>query len=162
MAKNETDREDLMREAIALTERVELRVPGFDEFVTVGFRKNSAMSVFVSQDPVYQFDPEGRLRRAFVDGFLYRSQHVTVARLQRVRTAEATQLLRYDLAVDELQVFHDAMRKTLAELLHQFQKNSVSVVRAVPQDSDLLPKIVAGLEAVLNQETWLSPPIVRR
>ena len=67
MARNEADREDLMREAVALTERVELFVPGFEELITIGFRSNGAMSIFVGQDPVYQFDPSGRLRRAFAD-----------------------------------------------------------------------------------------------
>jgi hypothetical protein len=97
MARNEADREDLMREAVALTERVELSVPGFEELITIGFRSNGAMSIFVGQDPVYQFDPSGRLRRAFVDGFLFRSQHSGLARLERVRTESEVQLLRYDL-----------------------------------------------------------------
>ena len=68
MTRQESDREDLIREAVAMPERGEFRVPGLDELVTVGFRTTAAMSVFIGQDPVYQFDPAGRLRRAFANG----------------------------------------------------------------------------------------------
>ena len=83
MARHEDDREDLMREAVALTDRVELSVDGFESLITIGFRSNSAMSIFLGPDAVYHFDPEGRLRRAFVDGLLFRSQHTTLAMLRR-------------------------------------------------------------------------------
>ena len=46
MAKEQSDREDIMREAKALTRRVSLDVSGFPEVVIVGFRRNSAMSIF--------------------------------------------------------------------------------------------------------------------
>lgn len=83
MTLHPDDREDLMREAVALPDRVELSVPSFDSLITIGFRSNSAMSIFIGSDPVYQFDPEGRLRRAFVAGLMYRSQHTSLAMLKR-------------------------------------------------------------------------------
>ena len=59
MAKEQSDREDIMREATALTRRVSLEVSGFPEIIIIGFRSNRAMSLFVDQDPVYQFNSFG-------------------------------------------------------------------------------------------------------
>lgn len=162
MSRNESDREDLMREAVALVERAELRVPGFDELITVGFRSNSALSLFIGQDPVYQFDPAGRLRRAFVDGFLFRSQHETLARLERVRTDTATQLHRYDLNAEELIHFRQAMTGTLQEINLQLRKHAITVNRAVPEHCEFLPRIQAALASVLEANGWLSREIRRR
>lgn len=162
MAREESDREDLMREAVALTQRVELRVPGFDALITIGFRANQAMSVFIGQDPVYQFDAEGRLRRAYAGGFLYRSQHQTLARLQRVRTAQETQLLRYDLSPQEQTEFRDTMRITLQRLLMEIVQQGAAVVRSVPEDFGWQVAIQSSLEIILHAERWLSVEINRR
>ncbi len=162
MAKNESDREDLIREAVALPERTELRVAGFEELITVGFRANSAMSVFLGQDPVYQFDPDGRLRRAYVDGFLYRSQHQTLAQLQRVRTESETQLLRHDLTADELAAFREVMVGQLTTIHGQITSGLASAIRTVPETLDLLPQIVTALSSVVQHTNWLSPEIRRR
>lgn len=162
MARNEADREDLMREAVALTERVELFVPGFEELITIGFRSNGAMSIFVGQDPVYQFDPSGRLRRAFVDGFLYRSQHSGLARLERVRNESEVQLLRCDLSLSECAAFRQAMKDTLSRILSQLQEKTVRVQRCVPETMDLLQKLEMTIVTVLGADEWLSPEIRRR
>lgn len=162
MARNEADREDLMREAVALIERVELNVPGFEELITIGFRSNGAMSIFVGQDPVYQFDPSGRLRRAFVDDFLFRSQHSGLARLERVRTESEVQLQRYDLSPQECDEFRVKMRATLQQIALPVQQRTVHVSRSVPPSADLLTKVEIGLLAVLDTAEWLSPEIRRR
>ncbi len=162
MARNEADREDLMREAVALTERVELFVPGFEELITIGFRSNGAMSIFVGQDPVYQFDPSGRLRRAFVGGFLFRSQHSALARLERVRNESEVQLLRYDLSPSECAAFQQVMKDTLHRILSQLQEKTVRVERGVPERTNLLPVIEVAIVAIGNSAEWLSPEIRRR
>ncbi len=162
MAANESDREDLMREAVALPERTELRVAGFDRLITIGFRVNLWMSVFIGQDPVYQFDADGRLRRGFVNGVLFRSQHQTLARLERIRTSGQTQLLRHDLNTDELAAFRSTMNELLLVVAKQIREGRCDVVRVVPETSDLRIRIVAALDAVANAEYWLSPEIRKR
>ncbi len=162
MARNEADREDLIREAVALTERVELFVPGFEELITIGFRSNGAMSIFVGQDPVYQFDSSGRLRRAFVDGFLFRSQHSGLARLERVRTESEVQLQRYDLSPQECDEFRLKMLATLQQIAQPVQQRIVHISRSVPPAADLLPKMETGILSVLDAVEWLSPEIRRR
>lgn len=161
MAKQE-DREDLMREAVALPDRVELSVDGFESLITIGFRSNSAMSIFIGQDPVYQFDPEGRLRRAFVDGLLYRSQHTTLAMLKRERTETQTLLLRTDLADDALLKFRDTMRRSLELLEQKLESTAFRAVRSVPESVCHISRIQTALASVLRAESWLSPAIRRR
>jgi hypothetical protein len=162
MAKHEHDREDLMREAVALPDRVELSVAGFETLVTIGFRSNSAMSVFIGQDPVYQFDPEGRLRRAFLNGLLYRSQHTTLALLKRERTETETILLRKDLGAETLQTFRETMQNSL-EILHQSLKTGLfTSVRSVPESVDHILRILTALAVIRDAEPWLSPAINRR
>lgn len=162
MARNEADREDLIREAVALTERIELQVRGHNEPVTVGFRTTKAMSVFIGQNPVYQFDPEGRLRRAFVDGFLFRSQHNTLARMVRERTETETLLLRSDLSQEELSAFRNQMQEALQTLRQEIQSGAAVVSRSVPSDADLRPQVLSGIDLALNASPWLSGDIRRR
>lgn len=162
MARNETDREDLIREAVALQERVELEVAGFDELVTIGFRSNRAMSIFVDQDPVFQFDPDGRLRRAFVQGLLYRSQHNTLARMRRERSETRTMLLRDDLSTEELEQFRASMLDVLKKLRNAIALGQAVVSRSVPESLDLLPQILNSLDLVLKADPWLSVEIRRR
>ena len=81
MARNESDREDLMREAVALVRRVECETGNENDSVISGFRKCGSLSLYFGPDPVYHFDDSARLRRAFGEGFLYRTQGTTLARI---------------------------------------------------------------------------------
>jgi len=162
MARHEHDREDLMREAVALVDRVELSIAGFEEFITIGFRANSAMSIFIGQDPVYQFDSEGRLRRAFVDGLLYRSQEITLAMLKRERTETETRLLRTDLDVDSLLAFRETMHNSLEVLYQKLDAGQFTTIRNVPEAADHIPRIQTALAVIRDAQPWLSPATNRR
>lgn len=160
MARHETDREDLLVEATALRERVELAVPGEAEPVVAGFRDNGWFSVYFGADPVYHFDKEGRLRRAFVGGNLYRSQARTLARLTRTRTDSATTLIRHDLDAAELDDFLSAMQYRLDRLIAALEQHAVQVVRQVPAEEDLLSRL---RRALLDAgEGRLSPEIKKK
>ncbi len=162
MAQHEEDREDLMREAVALPHRVELSVDGFNSLITIGFRSNSAMSIFIGQDPVYQFDSESRLRRAYVDGLLYRSQHTTLAMLKRERTDSQTLLLRTDLADDALQKFRETMLQSLHRLEQKLNSADFRILRSVPESVSHIARIQSTLAGIRLAESWLSPTIRRR
>jgi len=162
MAQHEDDREDLMREAVALPDRVELSVAGFASLITIGFRSNSAMSIFIGPDVVYQFDTEGRLRRAFVDGLLYRSQDTTLAMLRRERTHTQTLLHRTDLADDALQSFRSGMLLSLQLLEQNLNSTDFSVRRSVPAAVSHIARIQSTLAVIRLAESWLSPTIRRR
>ncbi|MCH7988877.1 MAG: hypothetical protein IID46_06955 [Planctomycetes bacterium] len=71
MARQESDREDLMSEAVALVRRCECETADENDSVISGFRKCGSLSLYFGSDPVYHFDNNARLRRAFRGGFLY-------------------------------------------------------------------------------------------
>jgi hypothetical protein len=163
MARNEADREDLIREATALVDRLELIVPGFDAPVTAGFRRHGGLSLFFDQDPVYQFDSAGRMRRGFVAGKLFRSQGDTLAELTRQRTDAATTLLRRDLPADELAGFRNMMLQTLQRLADQLAAGTVVVQRAVAESESPLNRVAESLQQIMeHRQNWLSHKIGRR
>src|SRR6184192_244955 len=97
MARVERDREDLLAEATALVERVELEVAGWPGHVVLGFRASGCGSVYFGADEAYQFNTTGELRRAYRDGALYKAERRRLVRLARQRTAEEVQLIRHEL-----------------------------------------------------------------
>lgn len=162
MNRQESDREDLMREAIALSQRMEVRCDGFNDIVTLGFRNADALSIFIGQDPVYQFDPDARLRRAFVDGLLYRSQHDTLAQLTRQRTEGRTVLARVDLAAPDLAAFRNTMNQRLTGLLAEIgtvgqTDTRCEILRSVGDPEAILVRVMHVLNQVLaDRPDWLS------
>src|SRR5215216_4505512 len=94
MAREGSSREDLLREATALVERIELLPRTTDrsmvasdlvgEHIIAGFRRDGALSIFFGEDPVYQFNAAGALRRAYCDGKLLKAARGRLAALQRV------------------------------------------------------------------------------
>lgn len=138
MARDEHDREDLLAEATALVERIELKSAGEPDSIVVGFRRNGAASCFFGADPVYQFNAEGRLRRAFVEQQLYKAEHGRVVELRRERTDEQTVLWRRDLTDAEQQEFLERAGTRLLALRDRLRSGEPSVVRQVPADVNVL------------------------
>jgi hypothetical protein len=160
MSRQETDREDLMREAVALARRVELVCEGEPEPVIAGFRRSGHLAVYFGADPVYQFDEAGRLRRAFIDGDLYRTQGETLARLTRRRTQAETVLDRHDLSADELTDVLTAARSRLERLARLIDSGAARATSRIPADDEALPSDVAAfLTAALNAGLPLAPAI---
>lgn len=149
MARHETDREDLMREAVALCERVEIRLDTPPRVLVAGWRDDGRLSLYFDADPVYHFDAEGGLRRAFVAGHLYRSRGDTLSRLSRLRAEGESSLVRHDLNAAELQVFLDTMAAHLATLAQALDSSRFEVIRQIPPGANLpcrLSEALAGLD----------------
>lgn len=161
MAQHESDREDLMREVTALVPRIELELPGEPIPVIAGRRRDGRCSVYLSPDEVYHFDAEGRLRRAYVRGHLYRSQGTRLARLTRHRTKQETELLRHDLSPAELEEFQAEARRALAHLQTQLASGDCRVLRQVPESPDFIPELNAALMQALNGGLALAPALKR-
>lgn len=120
MARHEEDREDLLREATALFERVEIHSPQFAEPVVVGFRRDGCASFFFGADPVLQFNTRNELRRAYLDGAMLKAVAGKLARLTKVRSATETALVRHDLDAAEIAAVlsrSDAVLQALAAAL---------------------------------------------
>lgn len=161
MARHEADREDLIREAVALKTRIEWDVPGEPEPVVTGVRSDLNLSIFFGQDPVYHFNPKGQLRRAYVDGFLFRTQGSTLARLQRERSGVETTLLRHDLTEPELAEFLTSMRSRLAALRTALQNEVATALRSVV-DEALAVDFLVAIQASESASPPLALPIASR
>jgi len=147
MAREETDREDLLREATALIERIELRVPHEVETVVAGFRRNGAASFFFGADPVYQFNTSGELRRAYVAGRLLKAEQGRLVQLTRERTADAVHLVRHELDATETADVLQRMSDRLAALRNALD-GPYEIVGQVPNDADVLTRVLRELTSL--------------
>lgn len=147
MAREESDREDLLREATALVERCELRVDSFPGFeVVAGFRRNGALSIYFGVDPVVQFDPQGRLRRGYWQGDLLKAEAGRLVRLQKQRTQAESLFVRTDLDQAEVGEILRVIQDQLMALSSDLAANRYQLVGQVPADVDVVARLRRALE----------------
>lgn len=166
MNRNESDKEDLIKDASAMVDRAEFSIVSIDNqpsIVTAGFRKDDSLSLYFDQDPFYQFDGSGLLRRAYESGYLYRSQGVTLARLNRTRTSQQTTLNRNDLDSSELFQFRIRMTAHLKGFCQQLQAGTADRLRSVTDKSNFDSILGNTVTGILNLDTpFLSTAITKR
>ncbi len=144
MAREKADREDLLREATALVERVELTL-NEGEPIVLGFRRDGSLSCYFNPDLVYQFNARGELRRAFVAGVLYKADRGQLARLDRRETATAVELAHTGLTEPQTFEFLRDMHRQLNELRVALQRGEYRWVGQIPAEADVLARVVAWL-----------------
>lgn len=141
MARQEREREDLLREATALVARVELRVDGFAEPIVCGFRRNGAASFYFGSEPVYQFNAAGLLRRAFAGGQLIKAESGSLVALQRQRSEEQVTLVRQPWSWSQGQQFLKELQERLAALQEALETGRYEVVGQVPLEADVVTAV---------------------
>lgn len=143
MARHESDREDLLREATALVERIELARGGQSdsEPIVAGFRRDGSLSIYFGADPVYQFNTAHELRRAFAGGRLFKAMKRRLVRLERVRQHNEVQLVRRELGDSEQAAFVTQMRCHLNDLADNLNAGHLNVVGQVPANVDILSRV---------------------
>ena len=161
MARHESEREDLLREATALVERVELTILEFEEPVIIGFRREGAASVFFGADPVYQFNRAGELRRAYVGGLLYKAEHGRLVGLRRERSDTEVVLIRRELDDTESKVLLSVLEAHLSLLKAAFSQSSFSVVGQVPSEGDIIGRVRLWLDSLPLHVAIAAIPNVR-
>jgi hypothetical protein len=149
MARNEQHREDLLREATALVERVEIASAGKDAkpHIVAGFRADGSFSVYFGDDPVYQFNATGKLRRAFCNGHLVKAVAGRLAALERIRRVRETELRRHDLSPAEETEFLRRLADAMAQFESQLASGGFRLVGEVPPDADVIKRIRQWLKA---------------
>ena len=162
MARQEDEREDLIEEAVALIHRLEVKLPDWESPLVAGRRATGAWSFYFGADPAYHFDPSGRLRRAFVDGHLYRTQEQTAARLTRVRTEQETTLVRHDLTPGELALFLKRATEDLAAVRKFLWEERFKILRYVGFDMSPRSALADALHTILRGGVQLAPAIPTR
>lgn len=160
MARDESDREDLIREATALQNRVEWRIRDETGVIFAGVRSNGSLAIYFGPDPVYQFSIDGGLRRAYAGGFLYRTQGTTLAKLVRRRSSQETLLHRSELNSSELSQFLSSMDEKLTRLVQSIADGSAAEIRSVSDGT--APDYETLINAALNASPRLAPAILTR
>ncbi|MEM1061455.1 MAG: hypothetical protein AAF532_11275 [Planctomycetota bacterium] len=153
--------EDVMAEAKALSPRAEFPIPGEPD-VTVGLFRDGRVAIYCGDDPVFQLDPDGRLRRAFVGGKLLRAEGRTLSVLTRERGDDATTLNRIDLSLTETGRFLDIAAARLAAFAAVLGNGAVAS-RAEPADGveELKQTVLPTLNRFLSAPR-VAPQIVDR
>lgn len=163
MARNEADREDLFAEAVTLVRRWEGTMPACSVPLLVGFKDRGDVSFYFGPDQVYHCDGDGRFRRAYVHGYLYRSQGDRLVRMRRHRTESETALLRTDLTQAETAAFRTDMVAALNQLREAWGTRTVTTLRQFPADDGRMDAdILSAIETILAADPWLAPVFVQR
>jgi hypothetical protein len=145
MARQEQDREDLLREATALVERAELRIASSNDPILAGFRRDRSFAIYFGGDPVYQFNTAGELRRAFVAGLMYKAEVGRLISLRREKESDRTVLVRRELSGDEQTTLLTSARQALGELRTALERDDFTLVGQVPGESGVIERIQAWL-----------------
>jgi predicted nuclease with TOPRIM domain len=148
MARQESDREDLLREAVGLVRRVELRIGGEVETVTAGFRRNGALSVYFGADPVWQFNTAGEVRRGYVAGKLLKADGGRLVEMIRERTDDVTQLVSRELSEDESQTVLSAAAQRIDHLRAALGEGRYDIVGQVPEGGNIVGELYATLKTL--------------
>lgn len=163
-----TVNDDLMSEAVSLVPRLECRCTPWAEPVLLGLNNLDWLFVYFGSDPMYRFDEQGRLRRAFVDGQLLRTTGQTLAVMDRQSTSRQPDphrtesvLLRHDLTPDLLLQFQRRVRSELESLSSAL--SDAEILRQYPVEvPDIRQTFEAALRRAIAAPVFLAPAIVRR
>ena len=150
VARHEQDREDILREATALIERVELQLPAYAEPVTVGFRRDGSISFFIGADPVFQFNSACELRRAYLDGRLIKAERGQLVSLQRQRTTTQVELRSTLLDAAASADLIAMATQHLRQLADHLRQKTYQVNGQVPPSVDVVARVRQWLEDL----TW--------
>ena len=173
MARHESDREDLFAELRSCPSKWELAIDADHTdpdgagtvgagLVVAGFRDDERLSIFFGPDPVFHFDAQGRLRRAYVGGALLRTQGSTLARLERKRSPDETVLHRHDLTTSELNELLESVRDHLSGLRTALASGRVTMLREQSAQGITRKALQTGIEQVLETGPQLAPAIPTR
>ena len=155
MARVPEECEELLREARALVVRAEMEVDGFDQPIVVGFRRSGAASFYFGHDVVYQFNTAAELRRAYLDGRMYKSDKRRLVRLTPRRTSESLELVSHESTSAETTEFLSATGARIRALQSALCENRYRRIGQVPHDQDV-PKQIREWLAKLPAEIVLA------
>ena len=136
-----------MREATALVVRAELSVPSFNEPVVIGFRRDGCGSIYVGADPVWHFNSDNQLRRAYRGGKLIKAERGRLVSLQRRRLESEVQLLRHRLDDRETEQLLEQTSRHVDQLRRSITSGSCATLARVPDNDEVEARIRAWLES---------------
>ena len=147
MAREIHQREDLLRDARALVPRVmiTLQIDGRPVQLFAGFR-GDALSLYFDEDPVFHFNAQGMLRRAFIEGRLLKAERARLVALDRRRAEGQVQLTRDEFDNGRQQALLADLRRRLHQVRVALGANAVTLCGQFPTDGDALTRLGDWLE----------------
>lgn len=151
MARQEVDREDILREATALVKRAEFEVPGLEGSVVIGFRKDGSGSIYIGADLVYQLNSVLQFRRGYLNGDLVKADQGRLVSLRRHRKEDAVSLVRHEFDQEQSTDYLNTLRGHIDQLQHAFQVRTVEVIGQVPASEDVVGTIERWLDSIPSE-----------
>lgn len=148
MARQESDREDLLREATALVQRAEFQLPGEPEPFVAGFRRDGSFSLYCGGNQVVQFNTAAQLRRGYFDGQLLKADKGKLVWLTRERTSDAVILHSRELTAAEVAQTLERSAQLITRFCVALANGTYSLAGQVPPDEDIVPRILAWQAAL--------------
>jgi hypothetical protein len=150
MARQSHHREDLLRDATALSPRILLQVviQGQPCEVFAGFREPESLAIYFDDDPIYQFNSQGELRRAFVAGSIIKADKGQLVAWERSETFDQTAMLSRRLSADATNGLTNVMLARFAELKASISNDNSKIVGQVPPDGDAFEMLQAWLDKI--------------
>lgn len=145
MAKDEHDREDLLKDATGYILRVELKLEDIEPVVFCGFRDTDAFSIYWGQDEVIQFNAHKAIRRGYWQGQMIASYLGQLHWLKRDPSQARTQLSRERFSPDEQERFLKLAQTRTAQMRSRLQSNAYALIGQVPADGDAVARILDWL-----------------
>lgn len=130
MAKQEVDREDILREATALVNRVELKVLGRadGDHIVFGFRECGSLAVYFGSEPVYQFNVNQALRRAYHQGCLLKAVDCLLVSMRRERHDRKLQWISTSWDDEKTREFVGQVCRDMSQLVIAIETGEVQVI----------------------------------
>ena len=130
---------------------------GPNDPIVIGFRSTGALSVFFGGDTAYHFNSDRELRRAYVEGLLFKSEEGQLVSLKRIRQNNEVQLIRRELSPVSQAAFLATLRATLANLAQQIDQGELTVVGQLPAEADVVSRALKWLKDELPIAIAQSP-----
>lgn len=167
MARQESERENLLREATALVERAEFLLvgvpalagelesssedrlkPELQQPVIAGFRRDGSFSLFFGESQVVQFNSAGQLRRGYFDGRLLKADKGQLVWLTRERTPEAVYLNSQPLSPAETAATLARAAELIDCLSSHLAAGTFTLVGQVPAEGNIVARTFAWHKAL--------------
>jgi hypothetical protein len=147
VAREVHEREDLLRDATALSPRLQLGLNGDHAVkeIFAGFRAEGALSLYFNTAPVYHFNSRFELRRAFVDDRLIKAVQGKLVAMQPQRGPHSTDFVSHAMSPEEEQQFGCVLLEHLALLRTALQTDDYELIGQVPAEGNGLRRLTDWL-----------------
>jgi hypothetical protein len=148
MARREQDREDLLREAVALVRRVELRLGEEPRSIFAGFRTNGGVSIYFGLDLVLQFNSQRELRRAYFGSALIKAEKGRLWAMTRERGPHEVRLLAEVMSDKDRSRFLATAREKIERLHQALASGQFARIGQFPENEDVIADLRSWLDAI--------------